>query len=372
MMWHRTALLGLLWVVGLGLPGLALADVIHLKNGNSITVRAWRDLGDAIEFARYGGVVRIRKEEILRIESDVPAGAPTASRAVEPAPAAPQPGPTAERPGTVLLRWKLPESGTLGFKVTSGPVDPKKAATMGFDVERLPGAEKLSPGQKKAAASVPVPETGSLAAILTRAPGGKISVKMIVTEATVPKSSDPQIAAMMAELAKKMQGTVQLRGEITDSGEVASGSLPREQKNLLVLYFGLPKAPVKAGDTWSLDVDLVTMGAGFIEEESKQTNRAELVSLTPTPDGDTVAVISYAISEDVKGRFVVPQSGQRVPSAMSMSHVGRGEFLVKKGIWKKLVGRMRAKATGLVTMDGDEQFVLDPMASVPAALLKLE
>ena len=46
----------------------ARADVIHLTNGNAIQVDAWRDAGDAVEFARGGGIIRIPKSEISRIE----------------------------------------------------------------------------------------------------------------------------------------------------------------------------------------------------------------------------------------------------------------------------------------------------------------
>ena len=44
------------------------ADVIFLVNGNTIQVDAWRDTGDAVEFARGGGIIRILKTEISRIE----------------------------------------------------------------------------------------------------------------------------------------------------------------------------------------------------------------------------------------------------------------------------------------------------------------
>jgi hypothetical protein len=72
----------------------ARADVIHLTNGNTIQVDAWRDVGDAVEFARGGGIIRIPKSEISRIEGSsqstdlrmysAPAGAttvPTANNA---------------------------------------------------------------------------------------------------------------------------------------------------------------------------------------------------------------------------------------------------------------------------------------------------
>jgi phosphoribosylformimino-5-aminoimidazole carboxamide ribonucleotide (ProFAR) isomerase len=46
----------------------ARADVIFLTNGNTIQVDAWRDTGDAVEFTRSGGIIRILKTDISRIE----------------------------------------------------------------------------------------------------------------------------------------------------------------------------------------------------------------------------------------------------------------------------------------------------------------
>jgi hypothetical protein len=51
-----------------GLAGAVCADVIHLKNGNRLEVEAWKDAGDVIEFAMGGGVIRIAKAEIQKIE----------------------------------------------------------------------------------------------------------------------------------------------------------------------------------------------------------------------------------------------------------------------------------------------------------------
>ena len=46
----------------------AWSDTIYLTNGNTIQVDAWRDVGDAVEFARGGGILRILKSDIRRIE----------------------------------------------------------------------------------------------------------------------------------------------------------------------------------------------------------------------------------------------------------------------------------------------------------------
>ena len=44
------------------------ADVVRLRNGSTIEVDAWRDAGDAIEFSAGGGIVRIPKSEVERVE----------------------------------------------------------------------------------------------------------------------------------------------------------------------------------------------------------------------------------------------------------------------------------------------------------------
>ena len=64
----RAFLVAILLTAALGWPALVNADVIHLKNGSRIEVDAWRDLGDAIEFASGGGLVRISKAEVQKID----------------------------------------------------------------------------------------------------------------------------------------------------------------------------------------------------------------------------------------------------------------------------------------------------------------
>ena len=55
-------------VAGLVIPETVAADVIHLTNGRAIEVEAWQDAGDAIEFAMGGGIIRISKAEVQKID----------------------------------------------------------------------------------------------------------------------------------------------------------------------------------------------------------------------------------------------------------------------------------------------------------------
>lgn len=60
-------------VVGI-VSATAWADTIRLKNGSVIAVEGWRDVGDAVEFAFGGGIIRIGKGEIERIDGRPTAG----------------------------------------------------------------------------------------------------------------------------------------------------------------------------------------------------------------------------------------------------------------------------------------------------------
>jgi hypothetical protein len=59
--------LGLLTLAG---AGPAAADIIHLVGGGTLQVDAWRDVGDAIEFTRSGGILRIPKADVVRVEGN--------------------------------------------------------------------------------------------------------------------------------------------------------------------------------------------------------------------------------------------------------------------------------------------------------------
>jgi hypothetical protein len=58
----------LVLAAALALPALVHADVIHLTNGNRLEVEGWRDAGDVIEFMMGGGIIRIAKAEIRKID----------------------------------------------------------------------------------------------------------------------------------------------------------------------------------------------------------------------------------------------------------------------------------------------------------------
>jgi hypothetical protein len=272
---------------------------------------------------------------------------------------------------SVLLRWKVPYGKVIAFKTSMDPVDPQKENILEFNFEQLVESKELPPGIRDKLI-IKMPKEYSMTSILKPLPNGNISAKIIMGKASMPEASDSEMEKAMIEMIKKMEGTVQLRGEITDSGKISSFYLEPKQKNLLALFFELPQTPVKVGDIWSLDVNLLSMGAGFICKKANRVNHVRLVSLSDAKDGDIIASMDYVIAESVKGKFMVPFSDQAEPTSLSMTFVGRGDFLVKKGVWKKFTGRMQIEQTGMMSSDVQQHFAMELMDKVPGKFLKLE
>jgi len=269
----------------------------------------------------------------------------------------------------VLLRWKIPKGKTIAFKTSMDPVDPNKENIIKFNFKQLAKGKRLSSDIRDKLA-VKIPTIYSMATTLKALRNKNLSVKVVIGKAPEAELCESEMEKAMAEMMKKLEGTIQLRGEITDSGKLSSFYLEQKQKNLLALFFELPQTPVKVGDSWSLDLNLLAMGSGFICEEADRVNRVQLVSLSEDKDGDIIASMDYTIAESVKGKFMVPLADES--TLMSMSFIGRGDFLVKKGIWKKFTGRMQIEQTGMMSSDVQQYFVMEPMDQPPKELLKLE
>ncbi|HEV8308814.1 MAG TPA: hypothetical protein VGW35_14225 [Methylomirabilota bacterium] len=100
----RVAVIGLMLGAALAGPPISHADVIHLVNGNRLQVDGWKDAGDAIEFLSGGGIVRIGKQEIQKIDGKAMRGDFKMSSAPPGASAAPAPGPAAAKQLAELLK----------------------------------------------------------------------------------------------------------------------------------------------------------------------------------------------------------------------------------------------------------------------------
>jgi hypothetical protein len=212
-----------------------------------------------------------------------------------------------------------------------------------------------------------------MVSILQKNPAGNISVKMIVDEVEQAESEiDNPLENSLNQMVSQMEGTVQLRGELTPEGTIASFYLEQRQRNLIAMLFELPSNPVHVGDSWEIDVNCVSMGNGFIASNAARINRVELTSVSENAEGQSVAQLEYVIIETVEGDFQLPFSDESNPTSMSCSFLGQGSFLIEEGRWEQFVGEFQVQATGLMESNLVQQLALTPLGDIPEEYIELK
>ena len=209
--------------------------------------------------------------------------------------------------------------------------------------------------------------TYSLISILEKKPDGNISVKMVLDNVEIPEQeAEDSMGQWYGQMLQSMAGTVQLQGDITPEGAIASPYLAQQQKNLLALFFELPVGAVKVGDTWPIDLICITLNsAQFTIENSDNVNQVTLKEITETPAGESVAILDYLIAESVEGEMAPFFSTESVPTTMKCSFLGRGEFLIEAGKWRAFSAEYTIQSTGIITADVTQQLALMPLDEVP-------
>jgi hypothetical protein len=170
--------------------------------------------------------------------------------------------------------------------------------------------------------------------------------------------------AKETEVLKMMQSMTQgviLRGSVYETGGIHSFWLKSAQKNLIALFFELPTIPVKVGDKWSLDINLITNDQNFDCDTSYKINEVTLVDIKKI-NGETIAVLKYNIVEYVKGNFNSPSffgsDREQKETMMKFTHRGIAEFSIDKGRWVNYDGIMSLEATGVMTANKKTKFTL--------------
>jgi len=270
----------------------------------------------------------------------------------------------AEESDTVLLRWKVPGDEVYGFKTSMERV---------FDAGTIPIFESgdlfrdsnLKEKIFEEISSIRFPEKFSLVTLLKPIEKNRLKVEMISVETSDGKMSDDSLTKLIKEIDRTFTGLINLKAQITDSGEITSFYLEPRQKNILALFFQLPKRRVRVGDTWSLDVNLLTMGSDFICEESGRINCVKLSSLKHGEKGDTIAVLDYTISEYIRGKS---DAGN---IRIATTFIGRGEFLVEEGRWRKFSGIIQGESSIFASVSFRHMYIMAPLKKVPDELANM-
>jgi hypothetical protein len=275
------------------------------------------------------------------------------------------PPPEAEK---VQLRWKVAQDAPLAYEFATQPVTPGKKSTMRFDLSTLKKAG-VPVKQRKQIFELQLPTESAMAVVLSGKPSGDVATKVVVTRVALPKKKKTKADKEMAKAVQQMVGKVQIRATMTDWGFVTT-DLGREQRNLVALMLELPNKPVAVGDSWTHSADLLKMGHNW-EGERESLNRVELVALEKEGE-TTVAIIDFTIAERQEGGFPNRRTQKEIPASMETSFVGRGEFLVEEGRWRRVAGRMTTRATGIMQADSDQQFTLTRLDPIPPQVLAAE
>ncbi|MCR6639685.1 MAG: hypothetical protein NVV82_12065 [Sporocytophaga sp.] len=265
----------------------------------------------------------------------------------------------AQKNKEVKLNWKIERNENLSYQTVMNEID---TTTIDFNFGRLykdfSDSTKTQKAQnlfKKLNESY---KNIDLVAKLTNKGYGVVD---IVLE-TKPKDKNVKSDSSgngPQQMMKFMNQGVMLRGSVYETGEIHSFWVNSSQRNLIALFFQLPSKPVKIGDTWSLDINLISNDQNFICDSSFKLNKVTFVDLKKIK-GETIAVLKYEIIEYVKGSFNAPSFTGKVnktETMMEFTYQGIAEFSIDKGRWISYDGILGMEATGTMTAHAKKEIV---------------
>lgn len=256
----------------------------------------------------------------------------------------------------VFLKWKLQPGEILTYKTGMQNVD----LASGEKEKTADAADVTQTLNKILSESVKeVSEQNDLLTKLTEKRKGIIDIEMsfVKKDLTAAKNNDGQEKQNSSDLAKMVTPNVMLRGAVYDNGSIESFYTTNNQKNLIALLFELPNKDVKVGDSWMLDVNLISMDQNFVCNSSSKQNKVTLVELRKV-GGDTVAVIKYNVSEFVSGDFNNLFADKKQATTMKIDYGATAEFSLEKGRWLSYNGVMSTSASGFMKINSATKFAL--------------
>jgi hypothetical protein len=267
---------------------------------------------------------------------------------------------------TVFLKWKIQPNEILTYKTVMEEIDTANFQDLSMDFDGLFNLLNDSTNSKTNDAKKFFSEinksfnNNGLITNLVLNKKGFIDISMSMKEKSDKLSNDKDTADNVnkfTELMKTVTGNIMLRGAIFDNGSIQSFYVKNDQKNLIAMFFELPNRQIKIGDSWSLDINLVSMDQNFKCDTAFKKNNVTLIDLKKVGN-ETIAVIKYDILEYVLGDFNNPFAGSNKKTMMKMTYNAIAEFSIEKGRWSSYDGIMSLTASGVMTTNTTKKFAL--------------
>ena len=273
-----------------------------------------------------------------------------------------------QRNQTVDLKWKIGQNENLSYATVMSDID-TSSIEMDFSGLFKSLTDSTSSGLKESkdffkkfndafknqdyVTTLSTEKDGVVDIVMTTRPKEN-------TQETEIDSTNTKEAEMLKMMQSMNQG-IMLRGSVYETGDIHSFWVKSNQKNLIAILFQLPANPVKIGDKWSLDINLIANDQNFECDSAYKINEVTLTDIKKV-DGETVAVLKYNIVEYVNGDFNSPsffgnESGKK-KTMMKFSHQGIAEFSIEKGRWITYDGIMSLEASGVMTANKKTKFTL--------------
>jgi hypothetical protein len=270
----------------------------------------------------------------------------------------------AQRTESVFLKWKLKPNEDLYYKTVMEEIDTANYKDFAADelFKSIGGTGANVNEMKKMFKQInKAINISTLIAHLQERRKNIIDIDLSVNNDTLqkPVTDTGKMGVMLKGLHEmiKKSGGVMLRGTINEDGTIESFYTKNDQKNLLAVMFELPGRMVKVGDSWSLNVNFLSMDQNFVCDSSYKKNSVTVTSID-SQNGDYIVTLKYDIVEYVNGNFNSPFNNEPLKTTMKMSYKGIAEFSTEKGRWMTFNGIMSLSSTGMMSSQSTKRFSL--------------
>lgn len=271
---------------------------------------------------------------------------------------------SAQKSEAITLEWKIKPGDTLSYKTIMTSIDQSETETNMEDV-----FGKIDPESQKDSISkdsMPdfktlfktlrqVNDNLNLTCKMTNNSNGVIGVYMVSAPEKQENETDT-LQNIFSGLMKTM-GDVMLRGSVYQKGGIHSFWVKTNQKNLIAMFFELPKTPVKKGDSWPLEVNYILNDHNFDCTKSHRTNKVTLLDIKKVK-GEQIAVLKYDLEEYVEGNFGAFGNSQSMMMHFALN--ATAEFSVEKGRWISYEGILASETTGFMGNKTKQRVALVP------------